>query len=398
MSKFKKASKLIKTTAAHSTSTFLKGMSYKPFPHPYSESTSEDTLIFFGSDIAQHNMKPLWGDTFTPVKSSKPYVGRDDVSKLTKDLKVNLLRLYDWDARNPHTDFLDYCAQHNTKVLVPVSNYNFLTYTKDPDIRKACVDLLKSFKKDINDPTSDYHPAIYGIGFGNELDLPKHGVTVPVERVAEFTNIWAAIEGEFSKKLPLGHPVSFAKNGGPLPSWSWWDSLFSSLTEEVKARLILCPQPTTDAGYLYTDAEGKGKGWVPLTWEKYKLSILFTEIGQSRLNGDGTPNPGYADIIKGQLTKSMKYAEENPGQVLGTCFFQYCDKVWEEGASEGSFGAMRSIKPDNPTPDKVVVYTGEDFTHWEVKPGTLVIEDLVPNKDTYDVVQGAYNPLPEDLI
>lgn len=336
---------------------FLKGICYEPFPKAYNPSTANDTCIFFGSDIACYNMRPLWGDSFTPVDgpdAGKTFAGRNDIVNLAK-MGVSLIRLYDWDAQNDHIPFLDYCHQFKIKVLVPVSNYNLGAFGPAPDMNESITGLIQSFTKNY-----DYHPAIYGITIGNELDQVAN---VSIDYVVQYTNQWAHIEAnQFStyRKVKIGHPVSFATNGpgweGVYPCFGYLDKLIPPLisnpTHSLNKRLMLCPHTYNEASYLYRDAQGSGTGWVTLAYERYNLPILFCEIGCSRLT-----RPDYLDVIKAQIEESILYYPRHMNQLLGVCYFQYCDKDWCSGTSEGSFGLV--CNTDEST--AIVCYGKKDF-------------------------------------
>jgi hypothetical protein len=365
------------------TTKFLRGMCYSAFPSGYNPSTANNTCIFFGSDIATKNLKPLWGKSFTPTDGpdkDKIFLGRDDILTMA-NMGVNLIRLYDWDPRNDHKNFLDYCHSKNIKVLVPVSNYNLGAFGTPPNMDESIKGLLESFTLPITEAKWDkkydklkentlireYHPAIAGIIIGSELDLPSQ---MPKGYLAKYTKRWVEIEDEYFPKrwipeeyrtwlkVPIGHPVSFAKHNGDFPCFEFWDNLLNELkgieTSDLHKRLMLCPQSYNEASYLFENAEGKGKGWVDIAYEKYNLPILFTEIGCSRLErGD------YNNVIAAQLERSYDYQKENPQKLLGTCFFQFCDKVWMEGTTEGSFGVFTNTKDV----DNLIRYGAKDFTH-----------------------------------
>src|SRR5204862_2807364 len=77
-----------------------------------------------------------------------------------------------------------------------------------------------------------------------------------------------------------------------------------------------------------------GKGWVDLTFDKYRLPIWFTEIGQDRTK------PNFAAIVRGQLRECLSYSRANPHKLIGACFFQFGDKVsLPGGKSARGFGA-----------------------------------------------------------
>jgi hypothetical protein len=347
---------------------FLKGMCYSAFPSGYDPSTANSTCIFFGSDIACNNLKPLWGKGFSPLSGpdkDKIFIGRDDIITMSK-LGVNLIRLYDWDPRNDHKQFLDYCHSNNIKVLVSVSNYNLGAYGSAPDMDESILGLIKSFSSFKEGITRGYHPAIYGILIGSEIDLTG----VSLDYVAEYTKRWVELEDSYFSKasvpnehrnwlnVKIGHPVSFATHNAKFPCFKFWDNLLNQLkdvgTGDLHNRLMLCPQSYNEASYLFDNAENTSKGWVDIAYDKYNLPILFTEIGCSRL-----VRSDYNDVIAAQLERSYIYQKDNSDKLLGVCFFQFCDKVWMKDTTEGSFGVFSNTDEVN----NIIRYGLKDFTH-----------------------------------
>jgi len=374
---------------------FLKGMCYAPFPEGYDPSNANNTCIWYGSDVATYNIKPLWGDSFSPVDgpdAGKVFAGRNDLKNLS-DLGVNLIRLYDWDSRNNHTPFLDYCHTLGIQVLVPVSNYNLGAFGTPPDMDDSIRGLINSFSNTGDSTGTDYHPAIYGITIGSEADQQAQ---IPNGYVAQYTKEWVNIEeqlySEFREVL-IGHPISFATSGpgwsGEYPCFGYLDQLLPTLlsdtTRDLNKRLIICPHTYNEANYLYDNAQGSGQGWVDLAWNKYNLPILFCEIGCSRMTRDD-----YLQVIQDQIVTSIAYGNtaSNEDKLLGICYFQYCDKVWMSGTTEGSFGAVT-----NSDQVAAVVHYGEkDFTHWVGVPcdnNSLNIQILNSNP-SLEIIKGAY--------
>lgn len=367
---------------------FLKGICYEPFPRGYDPSTANDTCIFYGSDVGGYNMRPLWGDSFTPIggpDAGKTFQGRNDIANLAK-MGVNLIRLYDWDSRNNHIPFLDYCHQYRIKVLVPVSNYNLGAYGPAPDMTESITGLIKSFTKNY-----DYHPAIFGITIGNELDQVAN---VSMQYVIDYTTKWVEIESTVYptfRKVPIGHPISFDVNGpgwsGNMPCFGYLDKLIPILinitTQGLNKRLFLCPNTYNDAEYLYRNADGKGEGWVDIANDRYNLPILFGEMGCSRKT-----RPDYLDVIQSQLEETVLYYPRNPKKLLGTCYFQYCDKVWEDGTSEGSFGLMSNTDQTS----TVVSYGKKDFPDLGIScDGTKLNVQILRENPACDVVKKVYS-------
>jgi hypothetical protein len=369
---------------------FYKGMCYSAFPAPYDPSRANRTCIFFGSDIAYNPMEPLWGRGYMSAGGMR-FPGRDDL-RMMKTMGVTLVRLYDWDPRNLHLNFLDYCDQLGIKVLAPVSNY-FLIRGQGFENRETLIpDLIRSYR---NAAGSDYHPAIAGIIMGNEPYIATPHLFGPTE-AAEFTQDWVRIEQQqFSgfRMPPIGHPVDFGKYGNErFPQWDFWTDLLGRLrrteTRDLQNRLFLAPQPQNDAEYLFDNAEGSGSGYVQQTYRQFQKPLLFTELGKDRTK------PDYLNVVDGQLNRSIAYGAQHPEQLKGICNFQFDDKVWKCptgdpcGDSEGSFGVFSHTNDVLFT----VNYVPGDFTHFD--NGPCDHEQLKPDRlkqnPVYAKVVGAY--------
>jgi hypothetical protein len=364
---------------------YLTGMCYGggAFPSPYSPSNANTLCITFGSDNAYAAVKPLWGASYTP-NGGKEVTGRNDLQTM-KGLGVNLVRLYDWEPRNDHLGFLDAANDAGIKVLMSVSDY-FLKNGKNDanggyDARD--VDIPALLKSVANSSGSDYHSAIWGILIGNE---PRIGNKYPDDHVVTYTKDWVQAEKDAGFKLTpmIGAAVDFGTYGEKNPSWVYFNEFVPTLLPTLGSRMILAPNTTNPAGDLFTDFAGQGKGWVQLTYEKYSVPILFTEISVNRLQND------YQSIIKGQLSGAVDYANKNSNQLLGTCFFEFADKVWVPNTTEGSFGAY-----SHGSSSSTVTYSSKDFTHWDVNKGctdpasTLSVDSLTKNPAA-DIVKAVY--------
>jgi len=345
----------------------VNGICYDGFPAPYNPSTANQTCIFFGSDAAYDAMKPLWGASYTSSSGSSCGTGgakcRHDL-KAMADLGVQLIRLYDWDPRNPHHDFLNECNELNMGVLVSVSNYFLQADAGYPDRATKIPALLRSFA---NHAGTDYHPIIAGVVFGNEL--AGYGA----EQCVTFTQDWVRLETSVfpnPRRVRLGHPVQFAKFGARFPCFGFWDQLLPPLKADpaIAPRLFLAPQTYNDAAYLFQNAENSGVGWVDQAWQAYATPILFTEIGLDRTQAN------YQKTVHDQLQGVQVYNKAHPDRLLASCFFQYADKVWMEGTSEGSYGVFSHTNSIICT----IRYTAKDFTHWEVNcdGNTLNVDEL----------------------
>jgi hypothetical protein len=359
----------------------FKGICYQPFPAPYNPSTANNTWIFFGSDIAYLPMAPLWSRGYRN-KNNESYVGRDDLTTMREGMGVNLIRLYDWEPRNSHLDFLNACWEmpdRFTPVLAPVSNYFLKEGYKDR--RTHIPKLIRSFS---NAQGTDYHIGINGIIIGNEPRLNEF----TVNECIGFTKDYVDIErSQFPghRKIPIGHPVDFATYGGQYPCWGFWDPLLSALNSgDIAPRLFLAPQTYNDAEYLFKNASGAGKSYMDLAWDRYHKPIAFTEIGLGR------DKPDYARVVREQLQGCCDYRlqHQSESRLIGFCFFQFADKVWKQGTSEGMFGAHSHTNDILTT----VQYSEKDFTHWDkpwAKPWQMTV-DRLQQTDLYSAVSDIY--------
>jgi hypothetical protein len=361
------------------TMGLVKGICYDGFPAPYDPSTANKTCIFFGSDAAYDAMAPLWGQEYTSSKGSECHylrvLCREDVHVM-KNMGVELIRLYDWEPRNRHLRFLDSVSKLEMLVLAPVSCYFLGAGFNDRE--KHIPALIKSFA---NAAGTDYHPAVAGVIFGNEFDGYN------LDQCIQFTKDWVRIEEQqfrTFRKVRLGHPFAFIPTDGEkFPCFGYWKKLVPALAS-IKGRLFLAPQTYNDRTYLFQNAESSGKGWVAQAWEKFGTPILFTEIGQSRM-GNATADA----VVKGQLNGVRDYANSHPDRLLGACHFQFLDKVWMKGTTEGSFGAFTHTGQN-----KCIIHYGpKDFTHWDVNCDNdfLNVETLTPTP-IYNAVKSVYNP------
>ncbi len=321
-----------------------KGTCYQAFSKGYDPSTANNSYIYFGSDIARKQTGSLWG-TQSYLSESCDANCRNDLQTI-KDMGINLIRLYDWDNRNDHSQFLNYCQSLGIKVVVPISNY----LPKHPEYWNDQVPLYLPYGNFGNSSGTDWHPAIAGIIIGNELygETDFDHATLYKNAIGLVAQLLAAADAKgYSQGVPVGIPLIFAPRGAPftangadMPCWNLFNQLLTdSRVAQYKNQLMLCPNTYNDETYLFENAEGTGSGWVQQTYEKFQRPILFTEIGKSRQNSDYTPT-----YVQNQLTASITYQQNNPTQLLGACHFQFSDKVWKQTSddsdSEGAFGAF----------------------------------------------------------
>lgn len=317
-----------------------KGTGYQAFGKGYDPSTANNSYIYFGSDIARKQTGSLWGAQSYLSQSCEPHC-RNDL-QIMKNLGINLIRLYDWDPRADHSQFLDYANSLDIKVVVPISNW---LPTQAPAVWDEQVPTYFTARNFSNKDGTDWHPAVAGVIISNELDQEDGGQYYGnvIGLVARFLR--EADERGFSKSVPVGIPVTFAALGAPagpnganMPGWNQFNKLVTDpRTAPYKDRLMLCPNTYNDKAYLFDNAEGTGEGWVPLTYKQFGVPILFTEIGRSRAQSGFTPK-----FVQDQLQGVLEYQLAHPEQILGAMHFQFDDKVWkqtpDDSDTEGAFG------------------------------------------------------------
>jgi len=359
-----------------------KGTAYQAFGQGYDPSSANKSYLYYGSDIARKQTGSLWGAQSYLSQSCDPHC-RNDL-KTMKDMGINLIRLYDWDARNEHNQFLDHAHDLGIKVIVPISNWLPM---QGSDIWAR--DLPAYFRHGNfgNRDGSDWHPAIAGVIISNELDQEYGGQYYgnAIGLAAAFIEKADALG--FSKSVPVGIPVTFAMANNKLPAWDAFDRLINDgRLANHKDRLMLCPQTYNDRVYLFENAQGTGRGWVQQTWERYQLPILFTEIGFSRTN-----NPD-SSIVREQLQGVVDYQGAHRGQLLGAIHFQFDNKVWKQRTDdsdpEGAFGMFHHGEVVKSIPTNRSDY-GYDPDEAKGNYGTLTIDRLQPTA-THRAVMEAY--------
>jgi Glucanosyltransferase len=314
----------------------VKGICYgnDAFPHPYNESNANSFQCTFSSDSTADYVVPLHGGNYANSVSLWCQAGtcRGDIGRM-HSMGVELIRLYDWDPRNSHQSFLDHCQELGIGVLVSVSNYNLRPDQGLPHMNNAIPMLIQSFSQG-----SDYHPAVQGIVIGNEFNRAKE---MSVANVASFTNAWASIEQQQfrgHRKVQIGHPVAFGVINNEYDCWYVWKQLIPQISA-MNSRLFLAPQTYNPATDLFHNYQGTGRGYVDLTYDQFKLPLWFTEIGLDRTK------PDHVNVVTAQLEGSINYSKQNPSKLIGCCMFQYADKVWAQGTTEGSVWNLYACWP-----------------------------------------------------
>jgi hypothetical protein len=104
----------------------VKGMCYgnDAFPNPYTPSNANSFQCTFGSDPTASYVGALFGKDYSNSvrtlwcqnEGMQGLTCRYDIAWM-HNMGVELIRLYDWDARNDHQSFLDQCQQHGLSVV-----------------------------------------------------------------------------------------------------------------------------------------------------------------------------------------------------------------------------------------------------------------------------------------
>ncbi|NGR08917.1 hypothetical protein G5B41_15290 [bacterium SGD-2] len=359
-----------------------KGVAYQPFSFGYNPSQANSSELFFGSDIARKEFGSYWGTTsYLRSQSCAPNC-RNDLKTL-RGMNVNLIRLYDWDPRQDHSQFLNHAKTNGITVLASISNW--LAETTDVQPSEWAQHLEPFFNSRNFAQGNNWHPAIAGITITNELDRNPAHFHKAIGLIAEFLRI--ADSKGFSKSVLVCAPVTFEMKPNDLPAWhSFRTFLNDPRLAPYQDRLMLCPNAYNSKEDLFDDFNGTGQGWVQQTYREFGKPILFTELGLSRTENYYTP-----EFIRDQLKAVIAYQKQHPEQLLGATIFQFSNKVWmqtpDDSLSEGAFGMFRhgavvkTLNPQLSDFDPLVAFTNN--------PGTLVI-DALERSSTYYAVEEAY--------
>lgn len=357
-----------------------KGTAYQGFSHGYDPSSANSTRIYFGSDIARSQLGSLWGDrSYLAQASCEPYC-RNDL-KTMKDMGINLVRVYDWDARNDHKPFLDYAHSLGLKVIVPISNW---LPCHPEHWQEGVKDYFNEKNFGTGGPNGNWHPAIAGVTISNELD---GNYRCDTGKMGEYTNalklagrfLKEAADRKFSTSVRVGIPITFAEGRiEKTPGWDRFDELIKEPSlAPYMGQIMLNPNTYNDREYLFRPG-----GWTETTYARYlakgfKLPILFTEIGMNRVERSDAPS-----FVKNQLEGALEYQKAHPEQLLGAIHFMFDNKIWKQtggnGApetdTEGAYGAFR-----HGAVLKTIQTVVEDYNFWvdaPAGPGSFTIDKL----------------------
>eukprot|EP00756_Hemistasia_phaeocysticola_P008616 Hpha_TRINITY_DN14678_c0_g1::TRINITY_DN14678_c0_g1_i1::g.48572::m.48572 len=157
----------------------VRGVGYSPIP-PGKKTLYEPFDLFTAGN------KPIW---------------KRDVPLIAK-MGSNLIRVWSWDATLDHTDFMNFCHDHDIMIMVP-----FLVSAKDykvlgdPDTHHTMLIDFKAFVQMVKN-----HPALFGYLIGNELNELYPGQT---EELLSIVNAMVDIRDEIDDaRHPLTIPLS----------------------------------------------------------------------------------------------------------------------------------------------------------------------------------------------
>lgn len=317
-----------RSTPASVFSQAWRGVAYSPIPSTFN---SNPTGAFFDSDITAANFQSIWG--------SKDGCGRNDLETMAA-MGINLVRLYDYNyqrgssqwksAGSGHIPFLDKAQALGIKVIIPVSNYNFIRQdgANRPwdGIDATVTQIVNSVKKN-----GVIHPAVHSFSVGNELDLDKYGMT------------WETLIPDAVKVAGLLHqlapdhyitvPISNANE----------KKFYQLLREQLPSELY----QNRFYNSVQTFKRNGGDDLLNNILRAYDgldlgVPLLITEIGTSELTMPSVE--AKIEAVIGQASVVRNYMDANPhSQVKGFAIFEWQNAHWKRNGvptdnSETTFG------------------------------------------------------------
>ncbi len=305
-----------------------RGVAYSPIP---SKFNGNPTGAFFDSDMTAASFQAIWG--------AKGTCGRNDLESM-QAMGINLIRLYDYNyqrgssrwntAGDGHIAFLDKAQSLGIKVIIPISNYNFIRVDGGnrpwDGIESTVTQIVNSVKKN-----GVIHPAVHSFSVGNELDLDKYGMTSD-------TLIPDAIRvaGILHRQAPdhyITIPISNANEK------KFYKIFREQLPQEIyKSRFYNSVQTfkRKDGDDLLNN--------ILRAYDGLDLGVpmLITEIGTSNLTMPSVD--AKIEAVIGQASVVRGYMDSNPqSQVKGFAIFEWQNAHWKRNGepaenSESTFG------------------------------------------------------------
>lgn len=302
-----------------------RGVAYSAIPAQFNNNP---TGAFFDSDMTAANFQAIWGQQGS--------CGRNDLQTMA-DAGISLIRLYDYNyqrgstqwttAGDGHIPFLDKAQSLGIKVIIPVSNYNFMTQDGDnrpwDNIQHTVTQIVNSTKKN-----GVIHPAVHSFSVGNELDLPKYGMndTTLIPRALQVAGMLHNLAPDHYITIPVS-------TADEKKYYNWFRSeLPPDLYQNRFYNSVQTFKLQDDLRDNILRAYDSLRPGVPL---------VITELGTY---GYGRTPDYKVESVLGQAGVVRGYMDDNPDTLVkGFAIFEWQNANWKRGGSpndnsESTFG------------------------------------------------------------
>lgn len=307
-----------------------RGVAYSAIPAQFN---SAPTGAFFDSDLTAENFQAVWG--------SKNGCGRNDLETMASH-GINLIRLYDYNyqrgsskwtsAGNGHIPFLDKAHSLGMKVIIPVSNYNFMRTdgANRPwdNIEHTVTQIVDSVKKN-----GAIHPAVHSFSVGNELDMDHYQMTSAtlIPDTVRVVNLIHRLAPDHYITVPISNADEkkyYAQFRSLLPA-SLYQTRFYNSVQTFKPK---------DGGDLENNIlkayDNLGLG-VPL---------VITELGTSLIDVGGSQE-AKIDRVIGQASAVRGYMDAHPDSLVkGFAIFEWQYSHWKRGGGPDNADSTYGIQ------------------------------------------------------
>lgn len=308
-----------RNTPANVFASTWRGIAYSPIPSYFDNAP---TGAFFDSDMTADAFRAVWG-----VKDG---FGRNDLQTMA-DAGINLVRLYDynfqrgtsqWSTGGPgHIPFLDQAQSLGIKVIIPVSNYNFLDAAGSnhpwADIAHTVQEIVASLKKN-----GAIHPAVHSFSIGNELDLGFGGLSaaVLIPRAVQV----AGLLHQFAPDHYMTVPFSNAKE----------KMYYQMLRDQMPADLYQSRVYNSVQTFKLKTGDDLLNN-ILRAYDALNLGVplVITELGTSELNAHSVDVQ--IDDVIGQAQAVREYMDATPNTLVkGFAIFQWQNANWKRGGAD----------------------------------------------------------------
>lgn len=308
-----------------------RGVAYSAIPAMFN---SNPTGAFFDSDLTASAFQAVWGE--------KNGCGRNDLQAMA-NAGVNLVRLYDYNYQrgstkwttggDGHIPFLDKAQALGIKVIIPVSNYNFMRQDGDnrpwQNIDHTVTQIVNSVKKN-----GVIHPAVHSFSVGNELDLDKYGMTWQT-LIPDAVHVATLLH-----KLAPDHYITVPLSNADEQKF------YKLLKEQLPAQLYKTRFYNSVQTFKRKDGDDLRNN-ILRAYDNLKLGVplLITELG---INNMSMPSiEAKIETVLGQAQAVRSYTDATPkSMVKGFAIFEWQNANWKRNGSpndntESTFGIHR---------------------------------------------------------